>query len=218
MGSQNHSTVCFNTDGYCGTTVLQGASKSFQKVYDEANQMLESVWGMELVPLFPNEVEDIVPEADNNKKKSSKKKKSKNGEASASDGDEAEEEETAAKKPKRRGPAKMFCVRTLLETSIIKKAVKSNDDLDPAVQERYNEDLRGALGDAVAGERGDEELKEWKKGDDAIFDWKTGPEQRTLMGILYVILSLIMVNERVLTDGKFSPRIFLDFEIRDASF
>lgn len=167
--------------------------------------MLESVWGMELVPLFPNELEDIAPPPD--KKKKSKKKKSRDDEASGS-GDDDEDDAAGTggtKKVKRRGPPKMFCIRTTLSDGDIRRAVKSNDTLDPGLQVRYDEDLIGAMGSAIAGDRGDEELKEWKRGDDAIFDWKTGPEQRTLMGILYVILSLILVNERVLTDGEFSP-------------
>lgn len=182
------------------TTVLLGATRNFQKVFDEANAMLESVWGMELVPLYPNEPEDPTG-ADSDKKKKKKNKSNDNdGAASAS----SDEEESDVKKAKRRGPPKLFCLRSRLPTDIIKKAVKSNDSLNPEDQARYDEDLRGALGDALAGtgQRADEELKEWKRGDDTILDWKTGPEQRTLFGILYVILALIMVNERVLSDGR----------------
>lgn len=160
---------------------------------------------MELVPLFPNEIEDIVPQADNSKKKS-KKKNSREGEASGSGEDDEDAEGAGTKKAKRKGPAKIFCLRSTLDAKHIRLAVKSNDGWEPVLQKRYEEDLVSMLGSAIAGDRGDEELKEWKKGDDAIFDWKTGPEQRTLMGILYVILSLILVNERVLTDGRSCPR------------
>lgn len=171
--------------------------------------MLESVWGMELVPLFPNETEDVTGNSDDNKKKN--KNKAKKGDAAAS-GSSEEEEGVEAKKTrtKRRGPAKVFCLRTTVAREFIRKAVKANDDLDPVAQARYDEDLRGALGDAIAGtgQQADEELKEWKRGDDSILDWKTGPDQRTLFGILYVVLALIMVNERVLTDGKIFPMQF----------
>lgn len=178
-------------------TVLLGATRYFAKVFEEANQMLDSVWGMELVPLFPNETEDVTAASTDDSKK--KKKKSKNGEGSGSASSEAE---TETKKTKRKAPAKIFCLRTKIHRDIIRKAVRGNDQLDGPGQTRYDDDLRGALGDAIAGPRGDEELKEWKRGDDSILDWKTGPEQRTLFGILYVVLALIMVNERVLTDGS----------------
>jgi hypothetical protein len=183
-------------------------------VYDEANIMLEDVWGMELVPLYPNDLEDIEPV--DNKKKTNKKKKKKDRGGDDEDDDEDEDEDVemegtaAAKKNsnnKKKGPPKMFCLRTTLPDEIIRKAVKSHDNFDPEIIARYDLDLRSALGDAFVGQnnRGDEDLKEWKKGDDAVFDWKTGPDQRTLFGILYTILSLILVNERVLTDGVY-PR------------
>lgn len=171
--------------------------------------MLKQTFGMELVALYPNEVEEAQP--DDGKKK--KKKNGGNDDASTSEDDTAR-----ASGKKRRGAPKMFCLRSTLPEELIRKSVKSNEDLSPAAQARQYEDLRGSLGDAFAGngqegERrggrndGDEELKEWKRGEDAIFDWKTGPEQRTLFAILYVILSLILVNERVLTDGKSMLRV-----------
>lgn len=95
------------------------------------------------------------------------------------------------------GTAKAFCLRSTLSDNIIQAAVKGIEDEDPRTDTiRLDEDVKGALGIAVPAQ-----LRDWKRGDDAIFDWKTGPEQRTTMGVLYVILSLILVNERVMSDG-----------------
>lgn len=164
--------------------------------------MLESVWGMELVPLFPNETEDVAGGDSNDKQKKKKKKSTQNGDAASGSGS-GSEEDTQVKKTRKKGPARMYCIRTTIGREIIRKAVKSNAELDAPNQDRYDEDLRGHLGDAIAtGAQADDGLKEWKRGEDHIMDWKTGPEQRTLLGILYVVLALIMVNERVLTDGK----------------
>jgi hypothetical protein len=69
----------------------------------------------------------------------------------------------------------------------------------PNNTDRFMEDVQAELGSAGMNR---DELKDWKIGRDEILDWRTGPEQRTLMGVLNVILALIMVNERVLTDGE----------------
>lgn len=162
---------------------------------------------MELVPLYPNEIDDIVPQTQEKKKK---KKKRNNDDDDSNPEEEAEENAAnGGKKAKRRGPARMFALRSTLPNDLIRKAVKTIEDMSPENQARYEKDLHGALGDAFAGNRQepDEELKEWKMNDDTIFDWKTGPDQRTLIGILYVILSLILVNERVLTDGERASRL-----------
>lgn len=160
---------------------------------------------MELVPLFPREPEEGE---DAPSKKKSKKKSNNNEEedqAESSEDDANPNKKKKAKKaggtkkdvPKSAASAKSYCLRSLLPAAVIAKAIKPSP-FDPEAEERHLLDLKGAVGEAGMQREG---LKEWKLGRDEVIDWRRGSEQRTLMGILNVVLALIMVNERVLTDG-----------------
>ena len=182
----------------------------------KANSYLNKVFGMELIPLIPREAEE--PEEDPKTKKggkasSSKKKKKQSGdgeeeESSSSDDLAATAGAAKSKQPsrtKKAVSARTFALRTLLPASVISKAILPMPERvanDPNHTERFMEDVEAELGSAGLMR---DELKEWKLGRDEVLNWKTGPEQRTLMGILNVILALIMVNERVLTDGRCLP-------------
>lgn len=185
--------------------MLAGASRSFAQVFEAANKMLRNDFGMELVEIVPRPpAED--PFAKAKVTAQSKKRTDNQDNADASSGSE-DEGGKKKKKPKKGGdtttskklPAKQFCLRTCLPDVVIQASAVSNDgeDVDDAMTARRNKDVEVALGKAAP-----DELKDWKRSDDAILDWQTGPDQRTLMGILYVVLALILVNERVLTDGK----------------
>ena len=190
--------------------MLAGNTRSFAQVFMKANIMLKESLGMELIELFPRSA-DISIEAANESQIKHMHESNENdgGVSSDNEGDDGDDDDGRRKKNKKkdagrdgqkRGTAKAFCLRTTLSDDIIHAAVKGIENEDPHRDtRRLDEEVQGALGDAVPAQ-----LKDWKRGDDAIFDWKTGPEQRTTMGILYVILSLILVNERVLTDGKYS--------------
>lgn len=161
---------------------------------------------MELVELFPRDTDETA-EKPKKKNAAQNENEADNGEAAsdddAEDGDgkkKKKKKKPAAKKDSdkpKKGSAKAFCLRTTLDDEILRAAIAADTNIDNDTLNRREVDTTGSLGDAASNK-----LQEWKQGDDAIFDWKTGPEQRTLMGILYVILSLILVNERVLTDGK----------------
>lgn len=179
------------------TTVLVGNTRSFAAVLDRANVLLKNSFGMEIVELFPRPVEDLgktpeqrAAEADQEEDSDSddddgRRKKKKGGRKGKAGG----------ATDKKTGSAKTFCLRTTLPLETI-QAVNRGGDEAREDEQRLDSDVAGALGSAAS-----DAMKEWKRADDTAFDWKTGPEQRTLMGILHVILALIMVNERVLTDG-----------------
>lgn len=160
--------------------------------------MLKNNFGMELVELFPKPVEDVT-------KNLKKKKQKPNNEEGDDDGEDSsdEEDENGRKKKKkaqagdgskRRGAAKSFCLRSTLDSSVIARCVDALDVEDNEAELRLDNDLKGALGDLGSIKK---DLKEWKRGRDVIFDWQTGPDQVTLFGVLYVILSLILVTGEV---------------------
>lgn len=163
---------------------------------------------MELVELFPQNSEE--PAEKPKKKNAAQAANEDEGDEGGSDEEGEGEGRKKKKKPKakkdndkpKKGSAKAFCLRTTLDDQILQAAIAPDTNIDYDTMDRRELDATGSLGDAASVQ-----LQEWKQGDDAIFDWKTGPEQRTLMGILYVILSLILVNERVLTDGGHSKTL-----------
>lgn len=186
-------------------TVLEGSNtKAFNAVLSKANSYLKRVFGMELIPLIPRDVEaeeEAAATAASQRQK--KKKKKRNGDEESSSVDEAAATAAAAAAGKKRKPAaRAFALRSTLPADVIAKAIVPMPERianDPAHTARFAEDAHSELGSAGIAR---DELKEWKLGRDEIFDWRTGPEQRALMGLLNVILSLIMVNERVLTDEQ----------------
>ena len=84
-----------------------------------------------------------------------------------------------------------------MSDSMIRKALEPLEREGDDDEGRLNSDVVGAMGIAAP-----EELKNWKRSNDAVIDWQTSPDQRALMGVLFVVLALILVNERVLTDGR----------------
>ena len=172
----------------------------------KANTYLKRVFGMELIALSPRDLGDgaSAEAAASSKKSKTKKKKKGNAAAQGEDEESSASDEASAPttKKKRSVAAKFFALRSILPSEVIEKAILPMPDVDanhPNNTDRFMEDVQAELGSAGMNR---DELKDWKIGRDEILDWRTGPEQRTLMGVLNVILALIMVNERVLTDGE----------------
>ena len=169
--------------------------------------MLGKTFGMELVEVHPRPVPVLEKKdkSSKNGKEPQTQKSTRDAEtssaASASEG-EGEGRKKSKKKSSepKKGPAKMFALRTLMTDSMIRKALEPIEREGDDDEGRLNSDVVGAMGIAAP-----EELKNWKRGNDAVIDWQTGPDQRALMGVLFVVLALILVNERVLTDGRCSP-------------
>jgi hypothetical protein len=182
---------------------------------------------MQLVPLYPREIEDDDDADGGANDNDAEEGAEGEEEASGDDDDEDHDDEERRRKKKKKkaaaarkraaaaaanakgkgkgkgagassGPAKSFALRTLLSDELVRAAVEPAA-FEPEMDARNVGDLRAALGD---GGMKKQEWAEWKMTRDEIVDWQTGPEQRTLMGILHIILALIMVNERVLTDGE----------------
>lgn len=187
-------------------TVLEGGNpRAFSRVMTKANTYLNRYFGMELVPLIPRDLDEQGDEA------LSKKKQKKRANNNSNDGEESSSEDeaaarataAAAKKKKKKAPtARGFTLRTTLPAELVAKAIVPMHERqanDPNHAERFAEDAASELGSAGVLR---DELKEWKMGRDEIIDWRTGSDQRTLMGLLNVVLALIMVNERVLTDEQ----------------
>lgn len=154
---------------------------------------------MELVELHAR-YDEAAAEAKAAQKKADKRRDARDDDEAATSDDSEDDRRKkkgnkAANKPKKES-AKAFALRSTLPEEILAAAVLGFDAEEPATETRLDEDAKAALGDGSSAE-----MQDWKRGDDAVFDWKTGPDQRTVMGVLYIILALILVNERVLTDG-----------------
>lgn len=108
------------------------------------------------------------------------KKKKKGGEAEEGEGDETVE----GKKKKAATGTKSYVLRNCLPSDVI-AALAAIDDENEEGDEEEDDD---------AGEAG-------AKDEGAGLEWKLS-EQRPLLAVLQIILALILVNDRVLGDGK----------------
>lgn len=210
-----------------------GQARNLDAVLKKANKYLRKTFGMQLVPLYPREMDDDdgaddVNNANGNNADEQDDEGEGSGDADGADDDDDDDQERRRKKKKRAaaaakkraaaakakaktgggagagsGPAKSFALRTLLPDALVRAAV-APAPFEPEVDARNVADLQAALGSGGAKRH---EWKEWKMTRDEIVDWQTGPEQRTLMGILHIVLALIMVNERVLTDEQLTNHL-----------
>jgi hypothetical protein len=176
--------------------VLGEHSRAFREVLEAAQKILRETFGMELVILRakgtglgdPSGAGGLEGDDDDD------------GEGGAAGEGEGAGEPTKRRTKKPPPSTNQYILRSTLDAKIVSAAatVVSSDEED--------EDE----GDHAPKGRDAAELREWQRDEGAVLEWKKA-DQRALMGILHVILALILVNGRVLGDGKHIYIFFFSF-------
>ncbi|CDZ97559.1 MAGE protein [Phaffia rhodozyma] len=164
--------------------ILGKSSRSFAEVFGTAQRILRKTFGMELIEIRAKGkgaggLEDIAGAASQARKKTKR---------THDDGPGSDVESTQAKSKKRAAPmgtVRGYMLRSLLPPKLMQEA------FEPHPEYSFNSTSLSRSG----------EIEEDEKESGAIVDLKFG-DDLSMMGILYVILALILVNGRRLPDDQ----------------
>lgn len=175
-------------------TVLGQHSRSFHLVLKIAQTMLSKTFGMELVELRAKGtgVGATIPGGPARKS---------NGGGNAAD--DSDDERVGGAKTKKTTAPKSYILRSKLKTEWLSLAAAELDGEDADENEELNEEKEGE-GLAKAIEVEETTLREWRIDPGSLIDWKRS-DQIQHLAILYVILGLILVNNRRCADGACAP-------------
>ncbi|KAI0064965.1 MAGE-domain-containing protein [Artomyces pyxidatus] len=166
--------------------VMGSQRGSFKVVFEMAQGILREVFGMELVELQTRAAAHESATGAEKEKAKSKKSSQQNGDANG-EGDESRQTVTGMKKKAVAQGSKTYILRSTLHPIIIEHASLS----DPEILAKEAEDPAGGVdfeGDE-AGVRNYGSMIAWNSSD-----------QLASVGVLYVILAVILVNGKVLSD------------------
>jgi hypothetical protein len=104
---------------------------------------------------------------------------------------------------KKAPPTNLYVLRSTLDAKVVAAAASIASEVEDDEDEDDDHVPRG---------RDTADLQEWQRDEGAVLEWKKA-DQRALMGILHVILSLILVNGRILGDGMLCPSLFYGKDI-----
>ncbi|PLW05218.1 hypothetical protein PCASD_25340 [Puccinia coronata f. sp. avenae] len=152
--------------------LLGSQTRQFDKLIEQCNVELTSVFGMELVELRARGYNPGEVVLQNELKRQSQK----NSQAPR----DGEDEDLPTKSNKGKASTKQYVLRSSLDPSLIKKIAQIVDDEIP---------------------ENDANEEDWNQPNDAILDWKHGDELAHL-GILGFILALILMHGRSIENAQ----------------
>ncbi|PLW36622.1 hypothetical protein PCANC_18287 [Puccinia coronata f. sp. avenae] len=162
----------FKRDDIVKAGLLGSQTRQFDKLIEQCNVELTSVFGMELVELRARGYNPGEVVLQNELKRQSQK----NSQAPR----DGEDEDLPTKSNKGKASTKQYVLRSSLDPSLIKKIAQIVDDEIP--ENDVNEE-------------------DWNQPNDAILDWKHGDELAHL-GILGFILALILMHGRSIENAQ----------------
>ncbi|KAI0321546.1 MAGE family-domain-containing protein [Amylostereum chailletii] len=161
--------------------VLGSQRSAFKPVFDGAQQILRATFGMELVELQTRSAAHGTATG-----KDADKDKRKKASQSQANGDANDQTEVAGGKKKAAAQgSKSYILRSILDAGLIEHASHSDANILEAEMADAPEDID----EDEAGTRQYGSLLSWN-----------GSDQLAALGILYVVLALILVNGKVVSD------------------